>query len=317
MQHLRIFQNENFVKLNNASAKIIETLSNNHLSIIDGMVGKSTTTKNTYKTNVKHFMAFIQSNGINSQSYGAFRNALEKVEVVSDKTKNAYLSAAKALLRESTKYGILPIDITANVPLFKVSAKHVKDGLSENETKEAWKYISSIKREATRRKVEVLFRLMAAEGFRQDETQKIKIEDINTKDATIKISSKGLSGKETVEVFRTTAALLESYISYLGKDSGYLFASKSKANQPITLRAIRKIFTCPQYGIFAKCGITGRSVHGFRHFFTTKTLELTNGDLNKTSLRTRHKSTSTLKVYDDRRINKKEMMKMESAFMFD
>ena len=317
MQNLRIFQNDKLIQVDNASGRILETLSNNYLSIIKGMVGKSKTTKTTYKNNVEHFMAFIQSNGINSQSYGLFRNALEEVDAVSDKTKNAYLAAAKALLRESTKYGILPIDITANVPQFKIASGHTKDGLNENEVKVVWKYISTIKREATRRKMEVLFQLMAAEGLRQMEAQQIRIEDINVKDATVKISSKGIKEKAPVAIFRATAALLESYVAYLGKESGYLFQSKSDQNKPITLRAIRKMFTCPNYGIFAKCGITGRSTHGFRHFFTTKTLSITNGDLNKTALRTRHKTTATLKVYDDRRINRKEMMKMESAFMFD
>lgn len=316
MQHLQIFENKELQQLDNASARIVEALSNNYTTIIDSMVGKSTTTKKTYKRNAEHFVAFIQSNGINSQSYGAYRNRLEKVEGISAKTKNAYLAASKALLREALKYQILPIDITANVPQFKISTGHVKDGLNEKEVKKIIKHIKGIKRESTRWKLHAMFQLFVAEGLRQMEVQQIRLEDINVQDAIIYIRAKGAEEKSAVTIFQHTAQLLEGYMEYLNKDQGFLFHSKSDIQKPITLRAIRKMWTCPIYGIFKKCDIEGRSVHGFRHFFTTKTLDLTKGDLHKTQLRTRHKATSTLRIYDDRRVTRKEMEKMEKAFIF-
>lgn len=314
LHQLQIFEKKELVQLRSASNRIVETLSINYTSIIDNMIGKAATTKTTYKRNVEHFLSFIQKHGINSQSYGAFHRELEGVELVSVKTKNAYLAAAKALIRESLKYGILPIDITVNVPSFKVSTGHTKDGIMEDEVFKVWDCVSRIQREATRRKVSAMLQLFTGEGFRQMEVQQILIEDINFKDGTIMIRGKGETEKKPILIYRFVADELKEYVEFLGRKEGFLFASPSNSNKPITLRAIRKIFTCPKYGIFKKSGVTARSVHGFRHFFTTKTLDENGGDIRKTQLRTRHKTAATVQVYDDRRMNRNEMKRTEEAF---
>jgi len=315
LNHVQLFENPELKRITTLSHKIVTTLSENYTSIINGMIATSVKTKKTYLNNVKSFLAFIQLNGIDSFSFGNYRTALEKTKL-SRRTLNGYLAAAKALLKESIKYGILPVDITANVPAFKIPSGHTKDGVKENELIKVWQYLPTIKRESTRRKVKILLQLFTCEGLRQMEAQQIRIEDINFTDCSIQIRSKGSEEKAPVLIFERTANQLKEYVSYLERESGYLFGKPNNPAEPITLRAIRKIFTHPKSGVFVKAGIEGRSTHGFRHFFTTRTLEETNGDLHKTAMRTRHKATATLRVYDDRRINRAEIEKMEGAFIF-
>lgn len=320
MKNIAIFENKDLIQVSQSSDLIIDRLLDNYLDLIQNMVGKSDTTKKTYQKNVEHFFAFIQENGINSLSFGAYREALKTVDQVSAKTKNAYLSATKALLKEALKHGILPIDITGNVPQFKIPIGHVKDGVQKTELEKVLEVINQIKKEGTRLKMLALFHLFAGEGLRQMEVQQLCVEDLNFEDKYLLVRSKGQDAKETHLCMSSTMEALRDYLLFTNIQSSYIFPSKKKVNgeiQPITLRAIRKYFTCPRYGLFMKAGIVGRSVHGFRHFFATKTLDVLNGDLNKAKRRTRHKTVTTLQVYDDRRLSKLDMDKLEEGFGFN
>ncbi len=112
-----------------------------------------------------------------------------------------------------------------------------------------------------------------------------------------------------------TVESLKAHLARLSNE-GYIFHSPKDIHQPITARAIRKFFTHPKYGIFSRCGIINKSVHGFRHYNITKTLELTNGDLAKTRRRSGHSSFTMLKVYDDARLTKKDVADLEGGFRF-
>ena len=161
------------------SAMIVEILMKEATAIIDGMIAKKEATKRTYKRNVVPFLEYIQSNGINIHSFASFRKSLEYLTNVSKATKNAYLMAAKALLKEAVKLRLLPVDITPNVPSFKVSRGHKKDGLTKAEVKSVFDYIQTIKRESTRRKLHTMFTLFAYEGLRQMELRNLTWKDIN------------------------------------------------------------------------------------------------------------------------------------------
>lgn len=315
MNHVQIFQpNEEMAMVAAAGDKIVDALSNNYVAIIGGMVGKSPNTRKTYQRNVEHFLAFIQTNGINSNSFGAYREALADVSTVAVKTKNAYMAATAALLRESLKYGILPVDITANVPAFKVSRGHVKDGLSENEVATVRQYINGLEDERTRLMLSAIFHLFALEGLRQAEVQQLRVKDINCKDGHIMIKGKGRHEREKFYVMAATLAAVCKYMDGATLTSGWLFPSPKNADEPVALRSIRRYFTCPKYGIFTRCGITGKSVHGFRHYNITKTLKITGGDMAKTRRRSRHAGFEMLVVYDDERLSKADVAELERHF---
>ena len=224
--------------------------------------------------------------------------------------------AAKALLKEAVKLRLLPVDITPNVPSFKVSRGHKKDGLTKAEVKSVFDYIQTIKRESTRRKLHTMFTLFAYEGLRQMELRNLTWKDINFEEGYIRIMRKGNDEKERFFVTSQTLHALNVYSTYniSGKRTvGYIFHTKENIFQPITLRAIRKYFTCPKYGIFSKVGIKGKSVHGIRHYNITETLNITNGNLTLTRKRSGHSGLDMLVVYDDERISKSDVARISSG----
>jgi len=313
MKNLALFENKELAVIKNASAAIVERLSDNYAEIIDNMVGKSANTKNQYKRTVVNFLAFIQANGINAHSVGEYRNALEGLDIA-ESTKNGYLAAAKALCRESLKYGILPVDITANVPQFKTAKGHIKDGVQSDEVKRVLTYLQTIKRDETRLKLTALFHLFVGEGLRQMEAVNLKVKDVNLPDGQILIKGKGKDGKEAHLILESTADALRAWIEFSGIKTGYIFPSNKNTNKPITKRAVRKFFTCPDYGVFVRSKVDGRSVHGFRHFNITSTLDAFDGDQRRAQKRARIKAVQTMQSYDDRRTSKKDVKKLEVFF---
>lgn len=315
MQHLQIFQqSKELASVADTSTRIVAALSDNYREIIHRMVGKSETTKRTYTRNAEHFLAFIQRHGITAHTFGEYREALATMDGVAVKTKNAYLAATAALLREALKYNILPVDITANVPGFKVTRGHVKDGLSVAEVATVSKYISGMENATTRRKMAAMFNLFALEGLRQMEVQQLRVEDVNLRDGFILIRGKGKHDKERFFIMSVTADALRQYMEAEGLTTGWLFPSAANDGEPVTLRAIRKYFTHPKYGIFARCGISGKSVHSFRHYNITATLRATGGDMAKTRRRSRHAGFEMLVVYDDARLAKSDVEALEACF---
>jgi integrase len=302
--------------ISDASAQIVDVLSAGYSNLINGMIGKSKNTRTTYTRNVAGFISFIQDNGIHAGSFGAYREHLAGVLDIAIQTKNAKLAAAAALLREAHKRGVLPVDITANVPSFKAARGHVKDGLTRAEVVRVLDVIRAKKNAHTRAKLTAMFYLMAAEGLRQMEVQSLTFADIDLKEGAIKFRGKGRDAKERFYITSQTAEALREHLSMSGIQSGYLFASDDKTGEPISLRAIRKYFTCSKYGIFTVAGVDGKSVHGFRHYNITATLEATGGDLAKTRRRSRHSGYNMLVIYDDERLTRAEVETLADTFKF-
>lgn len=305
-----IFVNKGLALISDKSQIIVKAISDNYEQLINSM-DKGARTKKQYIRTVAPFLAFIQSNGINNQSFEAFKVELSGVEITPS-TKNGYLAASKALLKQAHKYGLLPVDITANVSQFKTAKGHIKDGLKVGEVNKALEQIRQIKRESTRVKTLAMFYLFANEGLRQMEVANLMLNDLVLADNQINIKGKGKDGKESHLITDATKEALTKWLNVSGLKSGYLFPSPKNQGEPITERAIRKMFTHPKYGIFSKAGIDNRSVHGFRHFNVTETLNAFNGDLHRVMKRARIKAVQTVQSYDDRRTSKQDVRKIES-----
>ena len=310
---LRIFQPDaKLAAVGEASGRIAAALSEHYREIISGMVGKAETTRRTYERNCEHFLAYIQAQGIDAHTFGAYREALAEIAHISPKTKNAYLAAARALLREALKYGLLPVDITANVPRFKTGRGHVKDGLTRLEVVAVWGAIGSIRNRAQQAKARALFSLMAFEGLRQAEAQSLRLADVNLAERYILIKGKGKDGREKFYITARTASALAGHLE-ASAPAAWLFPSPSAPSAPMTLRALRKMFTAPAKGLFARAGLpAGKSLHGLRHYNITATLEATGGDLAATRRRSRHSSYEMLTVYDDARLMRSDVDALEA-----
>lgn len=312
MDILPIFvEQKEITDLKRGSFFVVQSLTGNFERILSGIPGLSPRSKKTYIANVKHFLHYIQLNGISAHTFADFRNELESLDK-SIKTKNAYLTSAKALLREALKYRLLPIDITANVPGFKEQRGHKKDGLNMNEVQRIGKAIQELASDRTRTKISAMFSLFAQEGLRQIEVCRLQVQDFNAKDGFILVHGKGRQEKEKHYLMDSTIQALQKHIQYNELETGYVFAGRH--GKQMTTRAIQKAFTDKKNGLFAKAGIDQKTVHGFRHFNITRTLEVTSGNITKTAQRARLRTIETVTVYNDARLSKATVSELSGSF---
>lgn len=319
MQHLQVtpaeselpdFRDDRRQMIGLYSTAIVNHLSDNYERFIDGTTRKQST-KETYKRLVPNFIAFIQANGINSDSYQDFRNTLEQSKY-SATTCNMILSGTSTVLKVAHRKGILPVDITSGVDRFKVSTGHKKEGLTIDETRRLLNYIETIRNKRTRLRIKAIAYLMVFDGLRQFEVNGMRVERTSTKENFAWILRKGKDEPERFNLTRFSSDAICDWIESEGLTDGFLFPT-AKGEQ-MTLRALRKYFTCKKYGLFAKCGIVGKSVHGLRHTNITEVLEAFDGNLNKARKRSGHKGYNMLTVYDDKRTSKQDLSTIESHF---
>lgn len=271
-------------------------------------IDASALTRRKYKTDALSFVAFVEKQGLALNTFRAYKDLLERQQNLNVKTKNLKLIAAKRILSEMYhRYRLTKIDLSSGVKLFKVVNEHTKDGLSQDEIESVKKAIDQTKDDQKRLRLTALYYLLTFQGLRQQEVSLLQIEDLRLSDLVVYVKGKGKDGKERIDLHPDTAKALSAYIQGAGLRSGFLF-SNTATGQPITTRQLRKLFTDQTYGLFRKAGISSdRSLHGFRHYFVTRFLEVTSGDVLTVQQFSRHKSLLALKMYDDRK-KKKEML---------
>ncbi|OGE46257.1 hypothetical protein A3B39_02950 [Candidatus Daviesbacteria bacterium RIFCSPLOWO2_01_FULL_37_10] len=125
------------------------------------------------------------------------------------------------------------------------------------------------------------------------------------------IHGKGRDDKEPVSLHPETVKTLKEYLKISNVADGPLFTSISNyhKNQRLTTRAIRKIIV----KLLKELGIE-KSVHGFRHYFTTTLIKTYKGDLLEVAQYTRHRSLEMLQVYNDAIKREADLPRFYSAF---
>lgn len=125
------------------------------------------------------------------------------------------------------------------------------------------------------------------------------------------IQGKGRDDKELIDLHPVTVATLKNYIRIWRIGGGALFRSTSNnsKNHRLTTRSIRNIIDTILDELDIDC-----TVHGFRHYYTTKLLESFKGDLLTVAQYTRHKSLEMLQVYNDAIKRKEDLPRYYSAF---
>lgn len=288
-----LVSNLKFTILPNGQA-VVDFIELNYDTIIDSIdiMAKS---KETYRKNGREFLRFIQLNGLNIDTFINFKSYLLSKTDKSPIWQSSKLIVAKAILKNLHGHRrILTIDLTASIKSIKSESQH-KDGLNENDIAQVKDHIQSITDPNKRIRLNAMFALLAYQGLRQFEVCNIKVEDISFKSSKLKVLGKGYK-LDNVILHPYTVTALTEYLQTSGKKSGYLFTSEkgTTTGERLTERGIRKVFEA----IFDKLDIE-RSVHGFRHFFTTKLCIKTNGNLNVVKEYTRHSSIHTVTKYWD------------------
>lgn len=283
----------------------------NYESIINSM-DISERSKETYHSNGKSFLDFIQSNDFNIDVYRNFKANLLRLKDLSIEAKKQKLITAKAILKNLHGHRrILTIDLTEGTKGIKTETGHKKDGLDNSEVVAVKNYIDSISDSRRRTRLKCMFSLLTLQGLRQFEMCNALIEDFNPNDGILKVIGKGNQDKKIIDLHPLSIIAINDYLTATGKKSGYFFTSEkgTTKGERLTERGFRKIFDA----VFDASHVD-RTAHGFRHFFVTTMLEATNGNTGIVMKFSRHKSVQALMMYDDRRLKKEHNETYYKAF---
>jgi integrase len=271
----------------------------------------SETTRKEYGSRIKLFIDFVRDNGFTKNSYLEYKRFLTKRIDLTVSTKNKYLIVARVYCKEIHRQGYLPIDITQNIKSFQQSRKHKKDGLSEVEVQKILDYIQTLPNSCATWRVKALLGLLILQGLRQIEIVRLDVSDLDFVSQYAFVQGKGKDDKEIVDLHPVTVIALKEYIKNNKIADGALFTSTSnnRRNQRLTTKSIRNILN----PILRSLEID-KTVHGFRHFFTTKLIQSYKGDLLTVAQYTRHKSLEMLQVYNDTIRHKEDLPKYYETF---
>jgi integrase len=187
---------------------------------------------------------------------------------------------------------MLPIDVTANIKLFRQSKRHRKQGLTDSEVKLLGVKIQSLPDTPRNSRLRAMFSLLAYQGLRQIEIIRLDVEDIDLEKKTALILGKGDDDKELIYLTPATVRALRDYIK-TSQPVGSLFSSMgNRKRERLSTRTIKR-----EIGeIFSQLGYE-KTVHGLRHFYITELLK--NMDMRDVRKFSRHRSMEMLIVYDD------------------
>ena len=256
----------------------------------------SDTTRQDYKYRITKFLDFTQQNGISINSFLEYKRSIASRTDYSVSTKNKYLASAKIFLRELNRQGLLPMDITANIKSFTHDKKHKKDGLSQEEITKLAEQIKELPATPQNTRLRAIIALLTLQGLRQVEIVRLDVKDIDLVANKAFVLGKGRDDKELIDLHPETTKALKDYLKINKIADGVLFTSRSNnhKNQRLTTRAIREIVK----QAMKELGIE-KTVHGFRHYFTTTLIKNYKGDLLEVAQYTRHKGLEMLQVYND------------------
>jgi len=267
-------------------------ISNLVLDIFNS-IDVSNTTKKEYLNRIKLFLVFIKEKEINNNTFLEYKHYLRDRNDFATATKNKYLATARVFLKELTRKGYIPVDITLNIKTFNQSKKHKIEGLKQAEIEHLVAELNKLSLTPKNARKKAFFCLLALQGLRQIEIIRLGFKDIDFVNKTMLVKGKGMDDKEIVYLAPQTVKKLKDYIKISKIRSGSLFQSLgNRKRERLSTMTIKR-----EMGeLFEKIGVS-KTVHGFRHYFITKLLE--NLDVRDARKFSRHKSLEMLIVYDD------------------
>lgn len=271
----------------------------------------SDTTRQDYKYRIGLFMGFVKKQGFTHNSFLEFKRMLADKTELSVATKNKYLATAKVFLKELNRQGILPVDVTQNIKTFSQDKKHKRDGLSSEEIGKLSVKIREMSTTPQNTRLRAIVSLLTLQGLRQVELARLDVKDLDLVNKVAFIQGKGRDDKEPIDLHPEAVIALKEYLKTNKKASGALFTSRSNnhKDQRLTTRAIRDIVKTAMKDLQIE-----KTVHGFRHYFTTTLIKIYKGDLLEVAQYTRHKSLEMLQVYNDSIKKQADLPRFYQAF---
>ena len=227
-----------------------------------------------------------------------FKRFLAENHSYSVSSKNLFLVSSRIFLKELSRRGFIPTDITVNVKCFKQEKKHKKEGITEDEASKIIIKMNSLPITKKNTRLKAIVALLMIEGLRSIEVIRMQENDISLISKTALIRGKGMADKTKIHLHPNTVKLLQYYIRKNNiKEGSPLFVSNSNnaIQKRITTRGLRMIVK----KFLEEIGIHFKSLHSFRHYYVTRLVRHYQGDLLEVARLTRHKSLEMLQVYND------------------
>ena len=256
----------------------------------------SESTRREYRFYSQQFITFLSGRQFGVDSFIEYKRYLASRNDLSVSSKNKYLTTARILLKELNRRGLLPMDITQNIKSFKQSRRHKRTGLNNDEISRLLKAVHELPKAKSTYRLKAILSLMILQGLRQCEIVRLDVSDVDLVHGLLFVRGKGCDDVEAVYMHPESVIAVRKYLKHTRIADGALFVSWSNnnRNQRITTKSLRHMVKDTLMALKIP-----KTVHGFRHFFTTTLLKEYGGDLLQVARYTRHKSLSMLQVYDD------------------
>jgi len=254
----------------------------------------SESTRAEYKARIGRFLRHVRKTGLTPDSFLNYKRSLVGRTDITAATKNKYLATARVFLKELHRRGYLPVDVTMNVKSFGQSKRHKRTGISEDQMRLLADHIRGLEPTPDNARLRAILCLLGLQGLRQVEICRLDVTDLDLNARTAMVQGKGQDDKEPVDLHPETVKALKEHIEAGKVADGPLFVGRSNNSRRLTTGGLRMIVhrTLTELGVL-------RTVHGFRHYFTTKLIEAYAGDLLTVAQYTRHRSLEMLQVYND------------------
>lgn len=256
----------------------------------------SPNTKQDYLSRLPYFLGFANRDGITRSLLLNYKNYLRSRTDLGISSKNKYLAVARLTLKELYRQGVISVDLSLNVKSFQQGQKHRVNGLNDEEVGRLHEYINKLPEGFVTVRLKALVALLLNQGLRQIEICRLNINDVDIVGKRIYVLGKGRDDREPIHLHPSTAKALQAYIKASRVKDGALFTSlqgQTKGRR-LSVRGLRFIVK----NLLNEIDLH-RTVHGFRHTFTTKLIKVYKGDLTTVARFTRHRNLETLVVYND------------------
>lgn len=274
----------------------------------------SNNTKLEYLSRFSRFFKFASTQTINRDLLLRYKQYLRDDNTLGISSKNKYLTTARIALRELYRQGLTSIDLSVGVSSFQHNNKHRVNGLSEKEILRICDYLQEQDDSFKNIRLRAIISLLFFQGLRQIEICRLNFDDIDLAKGVMKVLGKGRDDKEHIHLHPVSRKTLKRYLRASHAKYGPTFYSlngKHKGHR-LTTRGLRQIIQ----NLFSALDIE-KTVHGSRHFFTTKLIKYYKSDLTTVARFTRHNSLNMLQIYNDEIASESDSEQLAKAFQYD
>ena len=268
-------------------------------------------TKQDYLTRLPYFLGFAKRDGLTRDLLLNYKKHLRSRTDLGVSSKNKQLAVARITLRELYRQGVISVDLSQGVKSFEQINRHKISGLSEDEVVRMCTYLRAADDNFSTIRLRAIISLLLFQGLRTIEIVRLNISDINVVNSTLLVLGKGRDDKELIHLHPETVKAIKAYLRSSRLKDGHLFYSLlgKRRYERLTTRGMRLIVT----KLFEKLDID-KTVHGLRHYFTTRLINEYKIDLTTVARYTRHRSLEMLNVYNDSITTKRDLPKYYATF---